>query len=67
MSFEVQRCKNCGVEEWVYHLEGRLVVNQGRIYVNDTHHDILLWEFIQSYGFKEGDRININFERIENK
>ena len=67
MSFEVKHCEKCGAEEWVYRLEGKLVLNQRRIYVNDTHHDIPLWEFIKSYGFKDGDRINIYFERKENK
>jgi hypothetical protein len=63
--FEIKRCNKCGAEEWVHHLKGKVKNENGKLFLNDGHHNIDFLSWLNSYGIYDNDVVIISVEREE--
>lgn len=61
--FEVKQCNKCGAEEWAYHLEGKIKNENGKLFLNDGGHNIDFLSWLNSWGIRENDVVNISVEK----
>lgn len=65
-SFEIDTCPKCKAESWRYNIEGELMIDKnGRIVMNQIHHQIPLDAWFESFNFKHGTKAKISIEGIE--
>jgi len=64
--FEVAKCKSCGAEIWLHSIEGKLVIDNGKLCITDGNHIIDVKAFINSLGIREGNKLRIFIEREDN-
>jgi len=64
-NFEIDTCPKCKAENWRYNIAGILVIDDGRIAINQIHHKIPLAAWLESFNFKHGTPVKITIERME--
>ena len=64
-SFEIDMCPKCKAENWRYNIEGMLAIDNGRIAINQLHHQIPLDAWFESFNFRHGTKVKITIEGIE--
>lgn len=66
-TFSIDKCSKCGAERYLYNLSGQFVIGKdGRIFIrDDSCKEINLADWISSWGVRNGKRIKITVEKLE--